>query len=456
MRTAMIASAAALAAGLGAPANGEARGIQKMRADAAGNGPDLAAAVALIEKINTEFTSFKEAHAEQMTELKAGKDDPLTAEKLTKIDASMAESQAAIDKLNEQFAAMDTAGTRAEGDDRTPEEIEYSATFETFFRTGDGETDVRAAMNAGKIRGATSVGSDEDGGFTAPIEWDRTITDQRVEISPMRKYASTQNVTGQGFKRLYNIHGTDAGWVGEEAARPETDTSNLKTYDYGFGEIYAMPAATQRILEDSEINLAEWMAGEVRLAFAKQEGTAFLTGDGVNKPTGVLQYTEALEAARAEARRHPLGHIKNTHSGAAGALTDLGLIDLVYDLPEDRSNGAAFYGNRKTHSEIRKMKDGQGNFLWQPPFQAGEPASVLGYPIRELAGMAHVEAGNIALMFGNMAETYRIFDRVGVMVLRDPYTRKPFVLFYTRKRVGGGLWNPEFMRYHTVGVAPAA
>ena len=134
MRKTMIASAAALAAGLGAPANGDARGIQTVRALAEGNGPDLAAAVALIEKINTEFTSFKDAHAEQMKELKAGKDDPLTAEKLTKIDASMAESQSAIDKLNEQFAAMETAGPRAEGDDRSPEErLERRRVFD-FFR----------------------------------------------------------------------------------------------------------------------------------------------------------------------------------------------------------------------------------------------------------------------------------------------------------------------------------
>lgn len=108
----------------------------------------------------------------------------------------------------------------------------------------------------------------------------------------------------------------------------------------------------------------------------------------------------------------------------------------------------------ETHAVIRKMKDGQGNFLWQPPFQAGAPAQVLGQPINELSGLPDVAAGAIPILFGNMAQAYRIFDRVGMSVLRDPYTNKPYVLFYTRKRVGGGLWNPEWMRYHRIGVAP--
>ncbi|MDN3713438.1 phage major capsid protein [Paracoccus cavernae] len=126
------------------------------------------------------------------------------------------------------------------------------------------------------------------------------------------------------------------------------------------------------------------------------------------------------------------------------------MIDLIYDLPEDRSTGAALYANRKTHAVIRKMKDGDGNFLWSPPFQAGQPAQVLGQAIRELSGLPDVAANAVPIVFGNMAEGYRIFDRVGISVLRDPYTNKPFVMFYTRKRVGGGLWNPEWLRYHRV------
>ncbi|MBN9047649.1 MAG: phage major capsid protein, partial [Rhizobiales bacterium] len=195
-------------------------------------------------------------------------------------------------------------------------------------------------------------------------------------------------------------------------------------------------------------------AGEVDLEFGQQEGVAFLNGDGVNKPKGILRFDAATETALPAAERHPLGPVLEVNSGAAAGLTPDGLIDLIYDLPSERiTPTSAFYANRKTHAAIRKMKDGQDNYLWQPPFQAGEPAQVLGYAARDLSGMPDIAANTIPVIFGDMAMGYRIFDRIGVQVLRDPYTKKPYVLFYTRKRVGGGLWNPEFLRYQRVAAA---
>jgi len=164
----------------------------------------------------------------------------------------------------------------------------------------------------------------------------------------------------------------------------------------------------------------------------------------------MLRYTAALEGALDADLRHPLGPVTSVATGAAAALTAEGLIDLIYDLPEDRSQGAALYANRKTHGVIRKMKDSEDRFLWQPSFSAGEPATVIGQPINELSGLPDIAAGQIPIVYGNMAEGYRIFDRVGMSMLRDPYTNKPYIMFYIRKRVGGGLWNPEWLRYHTV------
>ncbi len=426
------------------------RGTVAIRAD----GDDLAG---LFAELNTSFAEFKASMTAKEKETSKRFDDVVTTEKLERINASISETnakyQSEIDKLNAQIAGLTLNG--GEDDGLSEADREYRATFENWFRTGDGESQVKAAMKAGEITAAYEVGDDSKGGYTAPVEWDRSITDQRVEISPMRRYASVQSVTGQGFTKLYNLHGTTSAWVGEKAARPQTDGSVLATYAFSFGEIYAMPAATERILEDSEIDMAAWLAGEVNIEFAYQEGAAFIGGDGVNKPKGVLRYDAATEAALPPAQRHPLGPITEVVSGDANGLTPDGLVDLIYDLPEDRSQGAALFANRKTHAVIRKMKDGQGNFLWQPPFQAGAPAQVLGQPINELSGLPDVAAGTIPILFGNMAQAYRIFDRVGMSVLRDPYTNKPYILFYTRKRVGGGLWNPEWMRYHRIGTAPA-
>lgn len=439
------------AMGLMIPASSKARGIVAIRADATG---DL---TALFEGLNKDWTEFKASMSEKDKELAKKFDDVVTTEKLERINASIGETnkkyQDEIDKLNAKIAGLSVNGGQEE-DGLSEADREYHATFEDWFRTGDGESQVKAAIKAGEISAAYEVGDDSKGGYTAPVEWDRTITDQRLELSPMRRYASVQNVTGQGFKKLYNLHGTTSAWVGEKAARPQTDGSVLAEYAFHFGEIYAMPAATQRVLEDSEIDLAAWLASEVNIEFAYQEGAAFISGNGVNKPKGVLMFDAAAETALPAAQRHPLGPIMEVNTGNANLLTPEGLIDLVYDLPEDRSTGAAMYSNRKTHAVIRKMKDGQNNFLWQPPFQAGQPAGVLGQPINELAGMPDVAANAIPIIFGNMAQGYRIFDRVGMSVLRDPYTAKPYVLFYTTKRVGGGLWNPEWLRYHRVAVNP--
>ncbi|WP_226937681.1 phage major capsid protein [Pseudogemmobacter faecipullorum] len=425
----------------------KARGILAVRADAGGE------VRALITGVNAAFEEFKASQAEKDKQLSKRFDDIVTTEKIAKVDASIAALTTALDEANTKIAGMALNGVGDDADPRSEQEREYSAKFDAWFRTGDDEREVKALAKAGGIKAAYSVGSESDGGFTAPVEWDRQITDKRIVVSPMRNYATVQSVSGQGFKHLYNIRGTAAAWVGETDARAQTDGSKLAEYEFAFGEIYANPAASERILEDSEINIAAWLGGEVNAEFARQEGLAFISGDGVNKPKGLLRYDAATETALPAAQRHPLGPVTEVISGAAAALTADGLIDLIYDLPEDRSQGGALYANRKTHSVIRKMKDADGNYLWQPPFQAGQPAQVLGQPIRELAGMPDVAAGAIPIVFGNMAEGYRIFDRVGMSVMRDPYTNKPYILFYTRKRVGGGLWNPEWLRYHRVAAA---
>ena len=150
--------------------------------------------------------------------------------------------------------------------------------------------------------------------------------------------------------------------------------------------------------------------------------------------------------------RHPLGPILEVNSGLAAALATDGLIDLQYDLPSDRSQGAGFYMNRKTMAVVRKLKDGDGNLIWAPTLAANQPSTLLGSPVMELSGMPDVAADAIPVFYGNMEMVYRIFDRLGIRILRDPYTAKPYVLFYTTKRVGGGLWNPEWGRYHRVAI----
>jgi HK97 family phage major capsid protein len=426
------------------------RGLIDVRAET-----NLSDPVKALEAINRGFEEFKASHAEELKGIAKKFDDVITKDRLTKIDAFMATAQETIDKQAAEIAALKANGTST-GDETTETEAQrkYRKDFEAWVKTGDGEQAIKAAMRSPEIMADASVGTNGDGGFTVPIEWDRSITRRRVSISPMRRYASVQGVNGQGFTRLFTTAGAASGWVGEVAARTKTDTPTLASYAYAFGEIYANPAASQRILEDSEMNFDTWLSDEVNTEFARQEGIAFVDGDGVNKPKGLLRYTATAEAALAAALRHPLGPIVTVNTGAASVISTDDILEVIYDLPEDRSEGAMMFANRKTWARLRKLKDSEGRYLWQPPVEAGQPASIFGQPAVGMTGLPDVEDGVIPILYGNMAETYRIFDRRGSTLLRDPYTNKPFVMFYTTQRVGGGLWNPEYMRY--LRVLPAA
>ena len=425
---------------------GETRGVVTVRSDAS--------ALALVQSLNTAVDEFRATIEQRVND-----HDVLLEQKEERLNTAISDIQAAIDAQNAELEQLKLGGTGEPGSLASEEVRAHNAAWETYMRTGEGERTLdQLGIAAGglqasitqNVKAAGSVGTDDKGGFLAPVEWDRTITDARVDITPMRMFASQQNVTGQGFIKLFNLRGTGSGWVGETDARPQTTTPDLKAYAYSFGELYAMPSATQQIQDDAEIDFAKWLAGEVETEFAAKEGEAFLSGDGVNKPRGILTYDAATEGALAASAQHPLGPISEVNSGAAAALTTDGLLDLQYDLPSNRSQGAEFFMNRKTMGTIRKFKDANDNYIWQPSYASGQPSTLLGSACRELDGMPDIAANAIPVIYGNMPMLYRIFDRVGVRVLRDPYTAKPYVLFYTTKRVGGGLWNPEWGRYHRV------
>ncbi len=297
-------------------------------------------------------------------------------------------------------------------------------------------------MKKGDVQASLNKGADTEGGYLTPVEWDRTITTKLVLVSPKRQLATVQTISSNGFTKLFSLGGVNSGWVGETAGRPGTNTGTFASLAYNTGEIYANPAATQQILDDAEINLESWLAGEVQTEFARQEGLAFLSGDGTNKPSGLLTYI----AGGANAARHPYGAIAKVKTGAAAAINADSIIDLVYSLPAAFTGNASFIMNRKTLGAIRKLKDGQGNYLWQPSYVAGQPSTLCGFPVIEVPDMPDVAAGSLPILFGDFKQGYLIIDRIGVRVLRDPYTNKPYVSFYTTKRVGGGLLNPEPLR----------
>lgn len=395
------------------------RGIVAVRADAGGE------IKALIEKVSKEFTEFKATISDKNAELAKRFDDVVTTEKLEKLNASVSETQAEIDKMNVKMAALDFGP----GKDERVKDKEYSDAFHAHIRKGE----VQASLNKG---------TDSEGGYLAPVEWDRTITDKLIEVSPMRQIASVQTTSKQAFTKLFNLRGTASGWVSETAARGQTNTPTFAAMTIRPGEIYANPAATQGMLDDGEVNLESWLAGEVETEFSYQEGLAFVSGNGTNRPYGFLTFVTGA----ANAAMNPLGAIEVLPAAAAAAIAADEIYDLVYGLPESFAMGARFVMNRTTIGEIRKLVDTNGQFLWQPSMQAGEPAQLAGYPVTEMPGMPDIGTGAIPIAFGDFKRGYLIVDRTGVRVLRDPFTNKPYVHFYTTKRVGGAVVNSEAIK----------
>ena len=282
---------------------------------------------------------------------------------------------------------------------------EHKQAFDAYMRSGDDRL-IRALDTK-----AMSYGSGQDGGYLVPDETEAEIGKRLAELSPIRSIASVRQVSAAVLKKPFSMTGPAVGWVAETAARPQTNTATLAELSFPTMELYAMPAATASLLEDTVVDLDQWIASEVEAAFAEQEGTAFVIGDGTNKPKGFLDYTEVAEASWVWGK---IGYIVTGVSGALPASnpSDV-LIDTVYALKAGYRQNANWVMNRKTQAAIRKLKDADGNYLWQPPAAAGQRAMLMGFPLVEAEDMPDAGANTTPIAFGDFSRGYLVVDRTG-------------------------------------------
>ena len=305
---------------------------------------------------------------------------------------------------------------------------------------------LRKGLKAGVELKAFSGASEAAGGYAVPEELDGRIDKALTAISPIRGIANVVRVGSAGYRKLVTAGGTPSGWVAETAARPETDTPTFHEIAPPFGELYANPAASQAMLDDAAFDVESWLASEIATEFARAEGAAFVAGSGVNRPKGFLAAPTSVQVDSVR----PFGTLQHIVTGVAGgfpgeAPQDV-LIDLVQSLRPPYRQGAAFVMNSATASRIRKFKTDDGAFLWQPGLVAGQPDTLLGYPVVEAEDMPDVAADALAIAFGNFRAGYLIAERTETQILRDPFTNKPFVHFYATKRVGGQVSNSEAIK----------
>ena len=379
-------------------------------------------------KIFEDYKASNDAHIAELE--RRGAADVLLAEKVARIDKVL-EGHGRLLEIRERKAARHPLSTIADPHSRPPVDVEHKAAFSSYIRKGDAHPLLRLESKA------LSVGSEADGGYLAPPQLETMILGAVAEESPIRAIARSITVAAAVYKRPVVTSGPGAGWVGETEARPQTGTPTLTEMSYPTMELYAMPAATMRLLDDAHHNIEDWIATEVSQAFATQESRAFVLGDGVNQPKGFLTSPTVANKTWSWGK---LGTISTGASGnfAATAPADA-LLDLVYSLKAGYRRRATFVMNRMTLSAVRRLRDETGQYLWQPGLGAGQPATLLGYPIAECDDMPDIDAGSLSIAFGDFRRGYLIVDRAGVHVLRDPFSAKPYVLFYTTKRVGGGV-----------------
>jgi len=287
--------------------------------------------------------------------------------------------------------------------------------------------------------------SDAAGGVAVPEEIDARIDATLKTISPIRAIANVVQVGSAGYRKLVTTGGVASGWAAEDGTRPDSATPSFAEIVPPMGELWANPSATQAMLDDARFDVESWLASEIATEFARAEGAAFVNGSGSNRPRGFLQQPVA---ATADATR-AFGTLQYLASGAAG---DFGaspadrLIDLVQLLRAPYRQGASWVMNSATLARIRKFKTSDGQFLWAPALSAGQPATLLGYPVIEAEDMPDIAANSLSIAFGNFMAGYLIAERRETTILRDPYSNKPFVAFYASKRIGGCVTNSEAIK----------
>lgn len=392
---------------------------------------------AVLREIQQAFAEYRTNNDQRLAALERGGSDPLATERVETLGNTVLELQASLDQLLQAQAAQRLNGG-APG--ASAEAREYAARFDTYFRRGDGGDQ----LNALAVRAAMTTTSDPDGGYLVPVQMEEAVGRVLATVSVMRQLAQVQTISAASYKKLMSLGGAGAGWVGETEARSETATPRLVEMEFAPGEIYAKPRASQTLLDDARVDLEAWLAGEVSTSFAEQEGAAFITGNGVKKPRGLLDYDKVANGNYAWGS---LGFIISGGSaGFASAAPWQALQDVIGALKTGYRANATWLGNRLTMSAVMKFKDVEDRPIWQPSLQAGQPATLMGYPAAEDDNMPDVGAGAFPLAFGDFRQGYLIVDRLGVRVLRDPFSAKPFVEFYTTKRVGGGVQNFEAIK----------
>lgn len=432
---------------------------------------DLIEIKRIIDEQGEAFDKFKQANDDLIKAKAEGK-------AVADLEAKVATLSEALDKLNEQKAAIDEILVKANrpGFGADPKEVEAKAAevkgFNAALRAeyqakgkpfpGELSAEAYAQYKSGFFklmagvtmdglepdeRKAMSAGSDPDGGYLLPASTQGRVVTKLYEQSIMRQIADVQPITTDKIEGVVDDDEADAGWVSELGTRSDSGTPQVRKYEIQAHEMYAMPKVSQKLIDDAAVDVEGWLAGKVADKFARVEGTAFWQGTGVGQPRGLCSYTTAATADGSRA----WGQFEHINTGANGAFhtTQFDPIhDLMGAIKDHFLSNAQFVMRREVRTAARKLKESTTNrYLWEPGMQVGAPERLNGYPVRVDQYMPALTTGSLSLAFGDFRQAYTIVDRMGIRTLRDPYTAKPYIVFYSTKRTGGGAMNFEAVKF---------
>jgi HK97 family phage major capsid protein len=384
-----------------------------------------------VNQIGTAWEQFKQVNDARLHEReKKGYADPLYDEHLSKINASLDNYKARMEQLETAYNRPAASMKMAEYPTHATSN-EYKQAFRLYLRKG-----MDAGLETLQTK-ALSIGTPEDGGYFVTEELSDRVAKRIFSGSPMRSLASVQVISSDSLDVIEDSGDASASWTTETGAISETTSPQINKRSILVHEMYAQPKATQKLLDDSAIDVESWVAEKVADRFARMEATAFINGNGTSQPKGILQYAAGTN----------FGQIQQINSGTNGTVTSDGLIRLFYALQEEYTRGATFLMNRSVLQAVRLLKESTTDqYLWQPGLTAGTPDTLLGVPVASAADMPIAATNSLSVALGDFTQAYLIVDRIGLRILRDPFTEKPFVKFYTTRRVGGEVINTDAVK----------
>lgn len=393
----------------------------------------------IAEKLHRDFNEFKQENDKRLSLIeKKGTAGADREEKVDRISNALTDMEEKIEKLQTAMNRAHAGGGDAALEAKALEQKANQAMNQYLRQSSMGDEQKQAYLTefSEAYKGldeykSLSVDSNPDGGYLVRPTISAQIQQKIFESSPMRELAGSETISTDAFEEAYDADEPESGWVGEREERKETDTAGFKMIRIPVHELYAEPKATQKLLQDTGVDLEAWHMNKVVEKFGRDEAKAFILGDGVSQPRGILSY----------AAGDGFNKLEQFKSGEAADITADALIDMQDGLLEQFQTNAVWLMRRQTRSAIRKLKNDEGRYLFAVggDLISGAPATLLGKPIRFAAHMPEVKAGALPIAYGDFRSGYLVVDRIGISVLRDPFTKKGFVKFYTTKRVGGGV-----------------